>query len=127
MYYVMSSARQSFINSIIYSFHCYSASSSPLLRKSAPDTAQILCRSFTPKRAGNCELRTCRKVTTWRLERNSNPRPFGRKASTLLMRHHVPQTNIVNIVSLCSALLDRQNPDRVPFLLIILTSFCANY
>src|SRR6218665_437499 len=26
----------------------------------------------------------------WRLERDSIPRPFGRKASTLPMRHHVP-------------------------------------
>src|SRR6218665_1356774 len=30
------------------------------------------------------------KVITWRLERDSNPRPSGRKASTLPMRHHVP-------------------------------------
>ena len=31
------------------------------------------------------------KVPTWRLERGSNPRPSGRKASTLPMCHHVQQ------------------------------------
>jgi len=34
----------------IYSDYFYSASSSPLLLRGAPDTAQILCRSFMPKR-----------------------------------------------------------------------------
>src|SRR6218665_330070 len=34
----------------IHSGHFYSASSSPLLLRRAPDTARILCRSFTPKR-----------------------------------------------------------------------------
>src|SRR6218665_1404350 len=37
-------------NPFIHSDHFYSASSSPLLLRSAPDTARILCRSFTPKR-----------------------------------------------------------------------------
>src|SRR6218665_6776 len=45
--------------SFIHSDHFYSASSNPLLLRSAPDTARILCRSFTPKRHSNCELRTC--------------------------------------------------------------------
>ena len=35
---------------LIYSGHFYSASSSPLLLRGAPDTARILRRSFTPKR-----------------------------------------------------------------------------
>ena len=34
----------------IHSDHIYSASSSPLLLKSAPDTARILCRSITRER-----------------------------------------------------------------------------
>src|SRR6218665_3244905 len=37
-------------DSFIHSDHFYSASSSPLLLRSAPDTAWILSRSFTPKR-----------------------------------------------------------------------------
>src|SRR6218665_3083566 len=36
--------------SFIHSDHFYSASSSPLVLRSAPDTARTLCRSFTPKR-----------------------------------------------------------------------------
>src|SRR6218665_875141 len=39
-----------FIHSFIHSDHFYSASSSILLIRSAPDTARILCQSFTPKR-----------------------------------------------------------------------------
>src|SRR6218665_935340 len=39
-----------FIHSFIHSGHFYSASSSPLLLRSAPDTARIMCRIFTPKR-----------------------------------------------------------------------------
>jgi len=31
------------------------------------------------------------KVPTWQLERDSNPRLSGRKASTLPMLHHIPQ------------------------------------
>ena len=38
------------IVSFIHSFHLYSASSSPLLLRGAPNPARILRRSFTPKR-----------------------------------------------------------------------------
>src|SRR6218665_3497258 len=38
------------IHSFFHSDHFYSASSNPLLRRGAPDTARILCRSFTPTR-----------------------------------------------------------------------------
>src|SRR6218665_2547817 len=40
----------SFIYSFIHSDYFYGASSSPLLLRSAPDRARILCRNFTPKR-----------------------------------------------------------------------------
>src|SRR6218665_689171 len=51
---------------------------------------------YTPKRRDR-QVRQLRvkgfpKVPTWRLERDLNPRPSGRKASALPMRHHVPQT-----------------------------------
>ena len=80
----------SFIHSFIHRGHFYSASSSPLLLRSALDTGRILCRSFTPKRHRQLWVKDLPKVPTWRLERDSNPRPSGRKASTLPMRHHVP-------------------------------------
>src|SRR6218665_3800778 len=72
----------------------YSVSSSPLLLRGAPETARILCRSFTPKRHRQLQVKDLPKVFTWRLERDSNPRPFGRKASNIPMRHHAPQVLI---------------------------------
>jgi len=71
--------------------HFYSASSSPLLLRSAPDTARIPCRSFTPKRHRKLRVKDLHKVLTWRLERDSNQRPSGWKASTQPKRHHAPQ------------------------------------
>jgi len=35
------------------------------------------------------------KGPTWRLERDSNLRPFGRKASNLQMRHLAPQSEVI--------------------------------
>src|SRR6218665_3430056 len=71
------------INSIIHSGHFYSASSRSLQLRSAPDTARILCRSFTPKRHMELRVKNWPKVHTRRLERDSNPRPSGRKVLTL--------------------------------------------
>src|SRR6218665_557659 len=34
------------------------------------------------------------KVPTWRLERDSSPQPFGRKATNLPMSHHAPEKYI---------------------------------
>ena len=77
--------------SFIHSGYFYSASSNPLLLRSAPETARILCRSFTPKRHRQLLVKDLPKVFTRRLERDSNPRPFGRKATNLPMSHYSPQ------------------------------------
>src|SRR6218665_415817 len=70
----------------IHSGYFYSASSSPLLLKGAPDTAQI--------RYGKCRTGP-RSLYMWRsAERDSNPRPFGRKASNIPMKHHAPQIHL---------------------------------
>ena len=42
--------KDKWIRTFIHPGHFYSASSSPLLLRNAPDTARILCQSFTPKR-----------------------------------------------------------------------------
>ena len=76
----------------IHSDHFCSASLSPLLLRSAPETARILCRSFTPKRHRQLRVKDLPKVPTWRLELTSNPRPSDRKVSAQPMRHHAPQT-----------------------------------
>src|SRR6218665_751611 len=87
---VLSSEFHSFIHSLIHSGYFYSASSSPLLLRGALDTVRVLFRSFTPKRHRKLRVKDLPKVHTWRLERGSNPRPSGRHASTLPMRHHAP-------------------------------------
>ena len=89
--------------SFIYSGHFYSASSSPQLHvlRSGPDTAGTLCRSFTPKRHRQLRVKDLPKVPTWRLERDYNSRPSGRKASTLPMRHHVPHNTTLLFFTLC--------------------------
>jgi len=76
--------------SIIHSVYFYSTSSSPLLLRGAPNTARIPCRSFTSKRHRQLRVKDFPKVPAWQLERNSNPRPFGRKALNLPMSHHTP-------------------------------------
>src|SRR6218665_2573585 len=76
--------------SFISSGYFYSASSSPLLLRGAPDTARY-CWNFTPKRYRQQRVKDLPMVPTWRLERDSNPRPFGRKATNLPMSHHAPR------------------------------------
>src|SRR6218665_2352577 len=55
-------------HSFIHSGYFYSASPSPLLLRGAPDTARILCRSFTPKRHRQLRVKDLPKVPTWTLE-----------------------------------------------------------
>ena len=83
----------------IYSGYFYSASSSPLLFRGAPNSARILYRSFTPKRHRQLWVKDLYKVSTWRLKRDSNPRPFGRKTSNIPMGHHAPQTRPTNTLT----------------------------
>ena|SRR6218665_216564 len=80
------------IFSFILSFsYFYSSSSSPLLIRGSPGTAQmLLCQSFRPKRHRQLRAKDSPKVPAWRLERDSDPQPFRRKATNLPMSHHVP-------------------------------------
>src|SRR6218665_1547944 len=93
----------SFIHSFIHSAYFYSASSSPLLLRGDPDTARILRRSFTPKRHRQLRVKDLSHVTKWRLERDSNPRPFRPKASNLPMSHHVSHVVIQGSSKVASA------------------------
>jgi len=70
---------------------------STIVPRSAPNTAQILCRSFTPKSHRQLRVKDLPNDPTWRLQRYSNPRPFGRKASNLPMSHHAPHIINTNI------------------------------
>ena len=77
----------SFIQSFIHSGHFYRALQGLYYSEALPTTARILYRSF-----GNRQLQVkdLPKVPTWRLERESNPRPSGWKSSSQPRRHHVP-------------------------------------
>jgi len=77
-------------HSFIHSGYFYSASLSPLLVRGAPNTVRILCRSFTPKRQRQLQVKDLPNGPTWLPERGKNPRPFGRKATNLPMSHHAP-------------------------------------
>src|SRR6218665_2827620 len=70
-----------FIHSFIHSGYFYDASSSSL--RGVPDTAWILCQSFTLKRHRQLRVKDLPKVPTWWLERDSNPQPSGRQILTL--------------------------------------------
>ena len=50
------------------------------------------CRSFMQKHHGQLRVKDLPKVLTWRLERDSNPRSSGWKATNLPMSHHTPCT-----------------------------------
>src|SRR6218665_1539197 len=49
---------------------------------------------YMPKRYRQLQVKDLAKVPAWRLEGDSNPRPPGKKAWPLPMRHHAPQCNI---------------------------------
>src|SRR6218665_3703754 len=89
------------INSFIHSGYFYSASSRTLLLRGAPDTAWILCQSFTPKSHRQLQVKDLPRVPTWLLEQDSNPRPFERKATNLPMSHQAP----INVLLLISILV----------------------
>src|SRR6218665_3867740 len=86
--------------SSIHSDHFYSASSSPLLLRSAPDTARILCLSFTPKHHRQLRVKDLPKVPTWQLERDAfmhralhidlywTPLPFSLTIVLFCLRFH---------------------------------------
>src|SRR6218665_3057337 len=47
-----------------------------------------LYRSYTPKHHRQLRVKDLPKIPAWQLERDSNPRPFGQKATNLPMCHH---------------------------------------
>jgi len=96
-----------FIHSFIHSDHFYSAFSSPLLLRSAPDAARILCRSFTLKRHRQLRVKDLPKVPKWQLERDSNQQPPVERYRL----NHVPQlwftlNNLFILISIYAWVLD---------------------
>src|SRR6218665_2665009 len=67
----------SVIHSFIHSGHFYSAPSSPLLLRGAPDYSTDIVSEFHAEAHRQLQVKDLPKVFTWRLERESNPRPSG--------------------------------------------------
>src|SRR6218665_3038470 len=79
-----------FIHSFIQAISIAPLQSATTQKRSRHSTDRpLLCRSFSPNLHRQLRVKDLPKVPTWRVERNSNPRPSGRKASTLPVRHHV--------------------------------------
>ena len=66
-----------YIHSFIHSGHFYSAPSSPLLLRGAPDYSMDTVSEFHPEAHKQLQAKDFPKVHTWRLERESNSRPSG--------------------------------------------------
>src|SRR6218665_1567004 len=65
------------LHSFIHSGHFYSAPSSPLLLRGAPDYRTNTVSEFHAEAHRQLQVKDLPKVPTWRLERESNPRPSG--------------------------------------------------
>src|SRR6218665_1695216 len=62
---------------LIHFGHFYSAPLSPLLLRSAPDYSTDTVSEFHAEAHRQLQVKDLPKVPTWRLERESNPRPSG--------------------------------------------------
>jgi len=82
----LSAATHSFIP-FIHSGHFYSIPSSPLLPRGASDYSTDTVSEFHAEAHRQLQVKDFPKVSTWWLERESNPR----KSSSQPRRHHVPQ------------------------------------
>src|SRR6218665_2282167 len=92
------------IHSLIYSLilfieRLFKSTTRPNQRRSRQSTD--LHRSFTPKRHKKLRVKDLPKVPAWRLERDSNPRPFGRKATNLPMSHDISTTAFALLLAFC--------------------------
>src|SRR6218665_4125771 len=81
--------------SSFHSGHFYSAPSSPLPIRGALDYSTDTVSEFHAEAHRQLQvLQDLPKVPTWRLERESNPRPSGRQSSSQPRRHHVPRHHL---------------------------------
>src|SRR6218665_2312856 len=66
-----------YIHSFIHYGYFYSAPSSPLLLRGVPDYSTDTVSEFHAEAHRQLQVKDLPKVSTWRLERESNPRPSG--------------------------------------------------
>src|SRR6218665_520489 len=91
--YVPSTVLCRILFSFIHSGHFYSAPSCPLPLRGAPDYSTDTVSEFHAEAHRQLQVKDLQKVPTWRLERESNPRPSGSKSSYQARRHHVPRSS----------------------------------
>ena len=72
--------------------HFYSASHGKSLSEALLTTEIDTVRVYTTKRYRQLQVKDLPKIPMWRLERDSNPQPSGRKALSLPMRHNALTT-----------------------------------
>src|SRR6218665_24329 len=65
------------LHSFIHSGHFYSDPSNALLLRGAPDYSTDTVSDFHAEAHRQLQVKDLHKVPTWRLERESNPRPSG--------------------------------------------------
>ena len=90
----------------IHSSHFYSAPSSPLLLRGAPDYSTDTVSEFHVDAHRQQQVKDLPKVPTWRIERESNLRPPGWKSSSQPRRHHVPQIMGATRVSMPASMVE---------------------
>src|SRR6218665_643382 len=73
----LTASTSQFIHSFIHSGHFYSVPSSTLLLRGAPDYSTDTVSEFHAEAHRQLQVKDLPKVPTWRLERESNPRPAG--------------------------------------------------
>src|SRR6218665_1928548 len=79
------------LHSFIHSGHFYSAPSSSLLLRGAPEYSTDTVSEFHAEAHRQLQVKDLPKVSMWRLKRESNPRPSGCKLSSQPRHHHILQ------------------------------------
>src|SRR6218665_1355393 len=88
----------------IHSRDFYSAYSRPLYYSEALPTQHGYCVGVSRRSAlATASEGLAQGPYTWRLERDSDPRPFGRKASNLPMNHHAPHVPWSKVIKILIA------------------------
>ena len=109
-----------FINSFMHSSYLYSASSSPLLLRDAPDTARILYQNFTPKRSYVPAKAGVEPTTLWTKGLDSTNAPHTPQILCLL-------STCFRVVEWCSSQSSREHYTPVFWGEIVLTKGSSDW
>src|SRR6218665_1672636 len=94
-------------HSFIHSGYSCSTSSSPLLLRVAPNTALILCRSFTPKRHRQLRVKESPKIVSEQITSYLSTNDLLSKYQLGFRRDHSTETLLLRLLSDCYGAIDR--------------------